>query len=225
MFDRRAATSHCSGARWPRRWSPVCAVLRLDHRSEPPPSPAVDHRRAVRAPAWPAPPISVRPTWTALNSPSACATRPVPTRCSSGRRQGTRRPLAARRGLGHRRGCPARRGRGLRRSRARLPRHAGTGVLRIAQQPEVPAAVAARSATSAASSDTPRTARRVPTTFPLDVPGQGLTPAALLTAYNANPLAGSRLYGQGPDHRLLRVQRIRPGRPRRLRRRCPGCHR
>ncbi|MCW2556009.1 MAG: hypothetical protein JWR78_5790 [Mycobacterium sp.] len=66
-----------------------------------------------------------------------------------------------------------------------------------AQQPEVPAAVLNTvSDLGRILGYTPHREAR-PDMIPLDVPGQGLTPNALLTAYNANPLAAAGITGQG----------------------------
>ncbi|MCW2521026.1 MAG: hypothetical protein JWR46_3645 [Mycobacterium sp.] len=66
-----------------------------------------------------------------------------------------------------------------------------------AQQPEVPAAVLNTvSDLGRILGYTPHREAR-PDMVPLDVPGQGLTPNALLTAYNANPLAAAGITGQG----------------------------
>ena len=65
------------------------------------------------------------------------------------------------------------------------------------QQPEVPAAV--RNTVSDLGrilGYTPHREAR-PDHIPLDVPGQGLTPTALLTAYNANPLTEAGITGKG----------------------------
>ena len=65
------------------------------------------------------------------------------------------------------------------------------------QQPEVPAAV--RNTVSDLGrilGYTPHREAR-PDHVPLDVPGQGLTPTALLTAYNANPLTEAGITGKG----------------------------
>ena len=66
-----------------------------------------------------------------------------------------------------------------------------------AMQPEVPAAV--RNTVSDLGrilGYTPHREAR-PDMIPLDVPGQGLTPTALLTAYNASPLAAAGITGKG----------------------------
>lgn len=66
-----------------------------------------------------------------------------------------------------------------------------------ALQPEVPAAV--RNTVSDLGrilGYTPHREAR-PDMIPLDVPGQGLTPTALLTAYNASPLAAAGITGKG----------------------------
>jgi kumamolisin len=66
-----------------------------------------------------------------------------------------------------------------------------------AQQPEVPAAVLNTvSDLGRILGYTPHREAR-PAMIPLDVPGQGLTPNALLTAYNANPIAAAGITGQG----------------------------
>ncbi|KAA0094801.1 peptidase S53 [Mycolicibacterium sp. P1-18] len=65
------------------------------------------------------------------------------------------------------------------------------------QQPEVPAAVRTTvSDLGRILGFTPHREAR-PDHVPLDVPGQGLTPAALLTAYNANPLTEAGITGKG----------------------------
>ncbi|GAB7069350.1 peptidase S53 [Mycobacterium hodleri] len=65
------------------------------------------------------------------------------------------------------------------------------------QQPEVPAAVRTTvSDLGRILGFTPHREAR-PDYVPLDVPGQGLTPTALLTAYNANPLTAAGITGKG----------------------------
>ncbi|MEU0495950.1 S53 family peptidase [Mycobacterium sp. NPDC006124] len=65
------------------------------------------------------------------------------------------------------------------------------------QQPEVPAAVRTTvTDLGRILGFTPHREAR-PDHVPLDVPGQGLTPAALLTAYNANPLTDAGVTGKG----------------------------
>jgi len=65
------------------------------------------------------------------------------------------------------------------------------------QQPEVPAAVRATvTDLGRILGFTPHREAR-PDFVPLDVPSQGLTPTALLTAYNANPLTEAGITGKG----------------------------
>lgn len=65
------------------------------------------------------------------------------------------------------------------------------------QQPEVPAAVLGTvSDLGRILGFTPHREAR-PDFIPLDVPGQGLTPTALLTAYNASPLTAQGITGKG----------------------------
>jgi kumamolisin len=66
-----------------------------------------------------------------------------------------------------------------------------------AQQPEVPPAIERTvSDLGRILGYTPHREKR-PDIIPLDVPSQGLTPDALLTAYNANPLAAEGFTGKG----------------------------